>query len=216
MLAGYDYVVVGLFVLSIVIVVVWGKWWLTHLILGSYLLIILTLGLYRSIDTLIFSLQQTPNQTGLFMVSYRWLADFFTNAKLWVIGLVIVLLGWQMLYWSSLGALSNGTAIYRLWQTMQIILAIVIVRMIGMVIWAGPVFFTMTMQMRSYTRFSDPIIRQVVSRLPGILAVHVLLTIIATTVFSGFVDISFSIGRSRRERDAIYVERDEPIRHVME
>lgn len=218
MFVGYDYVLLGLLVVSALIVLtIWRRWWMTHLILGCYLLILFALGLHRSLNALIVWLHSTPEQVGIFMISYWSFAVFFTHIQWWFVWLIVGFLWWQMMYGSSFGALSHGTMTYRLRNTLQTILSVIIVRILCMVTWSWSIFFTTALWSWSDATFYNPIIRQIVYWLPGILALHVLFTITATTTFSRFINISLSMGsRWGGERDAIYVEREDSTRHIVE
>ncbi len=216
MLAGYDYVVLGLVLVSVLVVVQWGKWWLTHIILGSYLLILLALGLYRCIDVWIGLLMVHPSNVGLFSVSNQWLAVFLSKGELRIVSAITLLVGSQVVYGSSLGSLTNRSIIYRVWRALHMPLAVIGVWLVFMVLWAGGSFFDAGLSVWTAKMFSDPIVRQTINWLPAVLTGHLLLTILATTTFFRFINVSFGVNTPMKSRDSIYVEQREPPRTVVE
>lgn len=182
------------------------------------MLMILTLGIYRSIDMITSHLMLTPDAIGLFLLRYGSVAWFLTSSKIRITWLLVTLLGGQVLYGSSMGILSSNSRMYKIRHALAYPLAIVGVFGVMMMIWAGSSFWSGGLLGWVANTFSHPLIRDLIQRLPGILTGWLLLGLAGTTTFARPFGISFNIYRKRttREKDAIYIEHDEPIRHVVE
>ncbi len=135
----------------------------------------------------------SPEQIGLFSVKHRSLAVFLTNAKIRVVGAIVGLLGRQVLCGSLLGSNNSKNIFHRIRQALSIPLAVVAVWLVFMVIRAGSAFFSTGIAVRSASLFAHPIIRETIGRLPAVLTGHILLTILATTMFALPINVSFRV-----------------------
>jgi hypothetical protein len=205
----YDYIAIGVLIISVLTVLWWARDVLVQTMIGSIILMIVTLWLHFVIDISASILLLNPAENGLFLLTNTTVAGFLSSAKLVIIIVMIAFLGWQLIYGSRLGVMPDNHRTYKLWSWLQIPLGIILVYGLGMLVWAGPIFFTTDIVTRAAWLFSEWIIRLSIQRLPVLVTLTIIITIVGTTTFSRLFVVNISMHSTNRERDAIYVEREE-------